>query len=393
MQQTIDYLAPVNCDWQTLTDLPPLVPLQPSIRSFLSALSQRLLNEADCKTHPELVALGFWLREANLNKMLSKQPRQPDLLRKALGLVVHFTPANVDTMFVYSWVCALLMGNNNIVRVASQASKLQSALFAQLNHLFCQPEYVEIARRNLFIQYPKTSQLSAELCQQAHARVIWGGDTSVNAIRALPCPPRCRDISFADRYSATLIDGDQLNETNVQSLAELLHRDTQPYQQQACSSPRVVFWLGSTEYQRALWQKTDLLFQATPLAIQQHNQQFATTQVMQSTGNADKPLWQQAIWVLPVHQLNAGLLDWHNGQGLFLLNTLTSLSELAGQVDSKLQSLSYWGVDKAALFKLLAEPSITGIDRIVPLGQALDFNPVWDGVDLFGQLSRSLILN
>jgi len=29
-----------------------------------------------------------------------------------------------------------------------------------------------------------------------------------------------------------------------------------------------------------------------------------------------------------------------------------------------------------------------GIDRIVPVGQALDFSPLWDGYVLFSELTR-----
>jgi hypothetical protein len=44
------------------------------------------------------------------------------------------------------------------------------------------------------------------------------------------------------------------------------------------------------------------------------------------------------------------------------------------------------------LLKLIENPSIQGIDRVVPVGQALDFSPTWDGYDLLAQLSRSVIM-
>ena len=87
-------------------------PFSGKISEFTSALSDTLLRSGDTKRYPELVALGFWLRKSNINKM---QQQVAGSWRKPLGLVVHYTPANVDTMFVYSWVCSLLMGNRNIV--------------------------------------------------------------------------------------------------------------------------------------------------------------------------------------------------------------------------------------------------------------------------------------
>ncbi len=67
--------------------------------------NNELLRNSEAKTYPELVALGFWLRKSNLKKM---QNLSPIGVIKPLGWVVHFTPSNVDTMFIYSWICSLL---------------------------------------------------------------------------------------------------------------------------------------------------------------------------------------------------------------------------------------------------------------------------------------------
>jgi hypothetical protein len=33
----------------------------------------------------------------------------------------------------------------------------------------------------------------------------------------------------------------------------------------------------------------------------------------------------------------------------------------------------------------------TGLDRVVPVGQALSFSPDWDGVNLIEQFSRKMV--
>jgi hypothetical protein len=43
------------------------------------------------------------------------------------------------------------------------------------------------------------------------------------------------------------------------------------------------------------------------------------------------------------------------------------------------------------LLKLIENPSIQGIDRVVRVGQALDFSPTWDGYDLLSELSRLVV--
>ncbi|WP_340678127.1 acyl-CoA reductase [Paraglaciecola sp.] len=364
----------------------PLVSFSPLVLAFIDALSKKLLSDKVAKVHPELVALGFWLRSAHIKQLASQQPQG---IHKALGLVLHFTPANVDSMFIYSWVCSLLMGNSNIVRVASAESAAKTVLISTLNTLFAQAEFSEMAQRNLFVSYDKGSNWSAELSLLADARIIWGGDVSVNTIRALAIHPRCRDISFADRYSASIINGDVLVEqSQVEQLAQLLWRDTQPHAQQACSSPRIIYWLGNTEQQQALFSQLNTLAGQQGPESQKLNNHVVVSQMIQSTGLALQALVQQHICALPVSDIKAEFLDWHLGGGLYLVKTLNQLDELADFIDAKLQTLSYWQLDKSALLKLVEQPSIKGIDRIVPVGSALDFNPQWDGYELLSQLSR-----
>ena len=373
---------------QACIEATPYTVFSADVLAFINALSKYLLQDVSAKQHAELVALGFWLR---ISQMQALKNQQPAGLNKALGLVLHFTPANVDSMFVYSWVCSLLMGNNNIVRVASAESAAKNILLNTLNVLFAQTEFRELAKRNLFVSYPRESSLSAELSLHADARIIWGGDASVNAIRALPIKPRCRDISFADRYSAALINGDDLkDEQQVAQLASLLWRDTQPHQQQACSSPRVIFWLGDTKQQQALFLQINALAAKQDPEIQKLNNHLVVTQILQSTGYAAQALIQQHICALPMSAIKPEFLEWHLGGGLYLVKTLEQMNELAELLDVKLQTLSYWQVDKSDLLKLVEQPSIKGVDRIVPVGQALAFSPEWDGFDLFSQLTRKI---
>jgi hypothetical protein len=147
---------------EQIFSLSPLPVFDPTILSFIQGLSACLLKDPQAKQLPELVALGFWLRSANIQSMMAKDLGgiSKDLggISKALGTVMHFTPANVDTMFVYSWMCSLLMGNNNIVRVASAESQAKGVLLELLDRVMSQAEYIEIAKRNAFISYAKAMQ-------------------------------------------------------------------------------------------------------------------------------------------------------------------------------------------------------------------------------------------
>jgi hypothetical protein len=46
-----------------------------------------------------------------------------------------------------------------------------------------------------------------------------------------------------------------------------------------------------------------------------------------------------------------------------------------------MQTVSYFGIE-TAVFSAWLSKGINGIDRVVPIGAALDFNIIWDGIDL-----------
>ena len=65
-----------------------------------------------------------------------------------------------------------------------------------------------------------------------------------------------------------------------------------------------------------------------------------------------------------------------------------SLEELAEVVDEKYQTLTYFGVDPERVRRLVIDKHLRGIDRIVPVGSAMDIDIVWDGYDLVTLMSR-----
>ena len=61
---------------------------------------------------------------------------------------------------------------------------------------------------------------------------------------------------------------------------------------------------------------------------------------------------------------------------------------MADIVNNKYQTLTYYGVDKKILEDFVIENNVSGIDRIVPVGRALDMDIIWDGYDIISYLSR-----
>lgn len=398
---TLNIVAPksqvadtVISDWE-IWKLTPMGFSSDKAIAFLQDVSTRMMRSSACREHAELVALAFWLREANTRHILKAYNEGS---YKALGTVVHFTPANVDTMFIYSWVCSLLTGNKNIVRVSSRSGAVQTLIVALLNEVFSLDEYRDIAQRNLFIQYQHDTQEGAEytasLCIDADARILWGGDNSVNALRRFACKPRCRDISFADRYSACVIDaGTLVKEDIAKQAAATLLKDIAPYEQQACSSPRVLFWLGSRESLSQFFSQIETgVDKQADSAITTKNEQLITAQSVQLVTEVNQVIIGGAICVIECARFEEGLLDYHVGRQVLYCQCVDTLDEVAESISDRLQTLSYFGIAKQALVKFIGQPSITGIDRVVPLGRALEFAPQWDGYELISQLARRVVI-
>jgi hypothetical protein len=52
------------------------------------------------------------------------------------------------------------------------------------------------------------------------------------------------------------------------------------------------------------------------------------------------------------------------------------------------QTLTYFGVPREELASFVRRNRVRGIDRIVPVGEAMDIGLTWDGYDLIRTLSR-----
>jgi hypothetical protein len=65
---------------------------------------------------------------------------------------------------------------------------------------------------------------------------------------------------------------------------------------------------------------------------------------------------------------------------------IAELEELRPFVSRRDQTMTYFGFDIRELETLASR--LNGLDRIVPVGQALNFSRFWDGYDLFQELTR-----
>jgi len=80
------------------------------------------------------------------------------------------------------------------------------------------------------------------------------------------------------------------------------------------------------------------------------------------------------------------------GGGFFYQFGIANIIDLLQFIDTKDQTLSYYGLSTYEVQEFARALGSRGIDRIVPIGRALEFGHVWDGYDLFHEFTRAGIV-
>ena len=244
--------APLSVD--ALIAWPPIAsePFSQVRRATLGRLSSLILRDPLLRGDAASVALAYWLRRSNVDRLNEAFERRralvPDLVHVPAGRVFHVAPGNVDTVFVYSWALAYLCGNQNIVRVSGQRSDVLRGLLALLSRLM--QDDTELAAGNRFITYEHDEAISAALSRWANHRVLWGGDETVSRLRALPLSPHSSERAFGSKYSWSVVSAPAYLTAEAQiteKLAEGFFNDIFWFDQMACSSPHMLVWVGSRE--------------------------------------------------------------------------------------------------------------------------------------------------
>lgn len=365
--------------------------------AYCQALSEALLKAPQSRDFPDLIALGFWLRQANLKPLLASYQLQDKFMRQPLGLIFHSAPANVDSLFVYSGILSLLCGNKNVIRLSSRSGGSTAVLIEKIRALA-----ETFPTQNARFQLVQCSYDSAELkklINTVDGRVLWGSDQAIQAQRQLLMPAHARELSFGHKFSLCLLGAETMlaaDNEQLQQLVQLFYRDQLTFAQQGCSSAKAVLWLGEAaqvqQAQQKFWPAlTELIQQKQPLNSSEQYQALATAQQLIMSSEQQLMLTQQqSISRLAVSKIEPEFIDQHQGCGLFLELQLSDLAQLNPMLTQAHQTLTVWGIEPSVLKNWLLTAH-TGIDRVMPVGQALSFSPDWDGLNLIEQFSRKVL--
>jgi hypothetical protein len=374
----------------------PTTPYSPGAISFLSALSRSLLKRRDIRQYPDVASFAYWCRSAHLSRLA----RDFDSRHKRIGrgLVLHIAPGNVPVNFAFTLAFGMLSGNANIVRIPEVGHPEIEVLSEAMELLFGDPEHASIAVMNRVVQYARDDGITSTLSAYSSARVLWGGDQTIAHLRTLKTSPRCIDIAFADRYSLALIDSQSIlneNDEGINKLVMGFFNDAYLQDQNACSSPHLIIWLGRQEQteqaKERFWLALESLlrrkYRISPIhAVNKFIHLCRTADLLPEA--QDSTRYSNNIYRVRLKDLPADIEHHRGYAGFFYEYTTQDLDCLKTIVGARYQTLSCFGLNRHELAQRIIDLGLTGIDRIVPVGQALDIGVIWDGYDLINTLSR-----
>ena len=374
----------------------PWEPFHPLAMEFLAAVSAAVRK--GCARREELAAFGFWCRRAHLEQLRERHKRPRP--RRGRGLVFHAAPSNVPAMFAYTYAIGLLAGNANLVRLSTRRGEGEELLCRCIREALDRPEFAAVRARSSFVSYPRDDGRTAALLAGCAGRVVWGGDATVAAMRRIPMPPHAVELSFPDRWSLALLSRKYvagLGEGELAALARRFYNDTYVMDQNACSSPRLAVWLaggGDGGARRRWWEAVAREAAGRyPLGAFQAARKFERfcRRAMEAPGvEGLERFGGNLVWTARLGASTEGTPPPGGGFGLFWEREIGALEELLPLLDDRTQTVVCAGPDPASTAAFLAAHGARGVTRVVPAGQALEMDTVWDGRDLIAELSRSI---
>jgi hypothetical protein len=108
-------------------------------------------------------------------------------------------------------------------------------------------------------------------------------------------------------------------------------------------------------------------------------------------GQTEAASYGTELTLLQLEKL-AGLKREHRGAGLLFHFHAQDLESLAAFIERRDQTLTHFGFTAVELRRFACLLNGRGLDRIVPVGQALTFNRFWDGYDLLREMLCSVYI-
>lgn len=368
------------------------------VLEFLDDLSKWLRHNEAAAMYADVMSVAFWCRRGNLIQM--KKQLEDGMLHIGRGLLFHITPSNVPVNFAFSYFFGLLSGNANIVRIPSKEFPQATLLCKGIESVLQEEKYKEIQESTQFVQYERSKEINDYYSGICDGRIIWGGDETIRMLRQSPIPPKAVEVVFADRFSFGVIQSEAVvnaSQEELHKLAQDFYNDTYLMDQNACSTPHCIFWLGEqTEQAEAIfWEAVYQEAQKYQLedikVVDKYTQLCHLAMEHNDIKEISYHAYENILYVVTLNKVPDDLETLRGKFGLFYQYVIQDLKELSSVITPKSQTMLVYGIEREKIKVFLKENCLRGIDRVVPFGKALDIGVIWDGYDIIRTLSRTII--
>jgi len=290
----------------------------------------------------------------------------------------------------------LITGNSNIVKVPSKKFEQISIICDALNKVLNKKKFSFAKKMITVVRYRDNDNYTKKISSICNARLIWGGDETIKNIRMFKLQQRAIDIAFADRYSFCAIDTKKflkLNNYETILLTNKFYNDTYLVDQNACSSPHLMVWLGKNmsearnKFWNTLYKSVSKKYDMPEIAsIDKYNKLCKNILSYKNLKQQEK--YGNSIYTVMLKNLDKNPNNIRGKWGFFYEYNTDNLNKIAKYINNKYQTFTYFGLEKNVLKNFILNNNLSGIDRIVPIGQALEMDFYWDGYDINKTLTR-----
>ena len=363
----------------------------------LSKIQKKLKDLSLILKKPELLELCIFLKDcSNKYKYWStKYTYQKD----SKGITYHIPSSNIELMPIYSWIPSFIVGNPNLIRISKNLKKdYLKNIIGIINNELGEEEN----KRQIFFEDTADntkSKIASSICK---VRIIWGGNKTIQEIKETQKSNCSLDIAFNHRVSALLIFSShflKLNKTELDKFIKSYLNDTLNLSYNACSSPHLILFIGDKkDYTKVKKSFINLLASNknnsnSDLGIISTENLFKTqSDVIKNKGYSINPnvIFGRPIIEANISDLKRIEINRLNNASLFIYTN--SIDNVINYWRSEIQTVTYVpNTKKELIIKLREKLKGKGPDRIVPIGSALSFDTIWDGMNFFELLTRQNI--
>lgn len=395
IKKKISFLVGNESVLENMANVAPLKPFSDNVIEFLNALSKKLIKTPEAKGYPDVVTLGFWLRKSSITSLKERFVVDDDNVKVGRGVAFHIAPSNVPVNYAYSLFTGLITGNANIVRIPSKDFPQVNIINRAISEVLS--DYEDINPYICLVRYGREQDVNDMLSSIADVRIIWGGDATIEEIRKSPLGPRATEISFADRYSLAVINSDfYMSLEDKDRFADNFYNDTYLSDQNACTSPRIVIWMGDSieSAKNEFWNRLHTVVKEkyTFQSIMGINKLTSKYIVAASLDGISYEYSEDNYIVrVKVDCPLRSLMDYKDNSGYFYEYDCSDIMEIRELCnDTHCQTIGFLG-DKEEAIRLVSS-GIRGVDRVVPIGSTMDFDLIWDGYNLVERFTRNIVI-